>query len=828
MRFQYFFLTLFSLIKLIDSRNKCIFNDNNDKAYKDNIFRIITNFDDLNSLNFNCSNQINMSMLGFKPNKQLILDNSLNLKGLKITNPVNDMFVIIFENFKGFDLTSNPFKYVNFTGKFYKFWSIGFSNFDFYYKNNPVNQICNKNLFDVLPKENPFTGFILSLEFDNKFSSNTCPFIFSNIKLNFINFKHLSDSLVEKYIFGFQNVSEDLLQKINSSIFQLNIKFYHTDLNSNLLNNYVFVNLTVLDLNGQIKQIQQDLFKYFINIQFIRFRMQNINHILVKNNKWIDSLNFDLNIDINNSTQVKENGNRFIILVLYQTFYNVTLYDYPEKDFCYFKHFPHNRLVLAKLRPNYKTSCTCTEIYIIQYSYLFSREINSYLGSISGQYYLSQYFTEVLNDNKFTHCVNASFRETIKNCNFNKRLNLCNIKTTVKSDEEEIFFYINDWEILSKYSDLILSLYLNPIFSIISILFSVLIIIILSGREIIPKEMIRMYAYLRINSVLNIIFVFIRLFKLIDTCSSQDIICLAIHSKSESIQYFKIIFIRIIGNIFQSASNLTHITFTLSRFITVSSHKSSCLTLIHKISFIKYLFVVLLFSFIINIHIFFEFSIFKETSQTFQLKSFDSDKFSIYKQEPFNDYKENFIHSEYLVLDILQYIKIIFSDIFYILISFIIDLYLFFFVKKSMIKKERLTVSFVTNVNRVVLDISRDQNNNEQEKQKKINSLKNRLTLMIILNGFNFLIFRLPMAMLSFYGFIFRYDYQEKVHKPDLTMYIICRYFKFCRSLNAFFYFIYLNSFIIQFFIFYKLDKNFKKGFKGIKIYLKKYFRKNS
>ncbi len=327
MRFQYFFLTLFSLIKIINSRNKCIFNDN-DKAYKDNIFRIITNFDDLNSLNFNCSNQINVSMLGFKPNKQLILDNSLNLNGLKVTNPVNDVFMIIFENFKGFDLTSNPFEYVNFAGKLYKFWSIGFSNFDFYYKNNSVNQICNKNLFNVLPKENLFTGYILSLEFDNKFSSNTCPFIFSNIKLNFLNFKHLSDSLVEKNIFGFQNISEDLVQNVNSSIFQLNIKFYHTDLNSNLLNNYVFVNLTVLDLNGQIKQIQHDLFKRFLNIQFIRFRMQNINHIFVRNNKWIDSLNFDLNIDINNSTQVKANGQRFIILVLYQTFYNVTLYDY--------------------------------------------------------------------------------------------------------------------------------------------------------------------------------------------------------------------------------------------------------------------------------------------------------------------------------------------------------------------------------------------------------------------------------------------------------------------------------------------------------------------
>jgi hypothetical protein len=85
MRFQCYFLTLFSIINIIDSSNKCIFNDN-DKAYKDNLFRTITNFDNLNSLNFNCSNQINMSILGFKPNKQLILNNSLNLKLLNSMN----------------------------------------------------------------------------------------------------------------------------------------------------------------------------------------------------------------------------------------------------------------------------------------------------------------------------------------------------------------------------------------------------------------------------------------------------------------------------------------------------------------------------------------------------------------------------------------------------------------------------------------------------------------------------------------------------------------------------------------------------------------------
>jgi hypothetical protein len=121
----------------------------------------------------------------------------------------------------------------------------------------------------------------------------------------------------------------------------------------------------------------------------------------------------------------------------------------------------------------------------------------------------------------------------------------------------------------------------------------------------------------------------------------------------------------------------------------------------------------------------------------------------------------------------------------------------------------------VANINKVVLDMNRMQNNGISEKQKKKDSLKNRITLMIVLNGFNFILLRLPLAISSFYGFISRYDNQEKVYKPNLFTYLICRYFRFCLSLNGFFYFMYLNSFINQFFIILKLDKNFKNIFKS-------------
>jgi hypothetical protein len=173
----------------------------------------------------------------------------------------------------------------------------------------------------------------------------------------------------------------------------------------------------------------------------------------------------------------------------------------------------------------------------------------------------------------------------LKKCNFNARLELCDVKIVEK--QKESYFYINDWDLLSKYSHLILSVYLNSVFSIISIVFSLLILVGLSGK-VMPKEMNKMYTFLKINTLFNILFIIIRLFKLIDFCPNADLICISRTQKSESVQYFKIIFVKIIGNVFQSASNLTHCTYTLSRYISVSNNKSY-LTFIHKISYLKYL-----------------------------------------------------------------------------------------------------------------------------------------------------------------------------------------------------------------------------------------------
>ncbi len=88
-----------------------------------NSFVIITNFDKLSSLNFkSCSSKFNFTTFSLKPSTPLILNDSLDLDGLVI-QPIK-IVIYMLHNFKGFDLTSNPFKNVKFKSNTLVMWSI--------------------------------------------------------------------------------------------------------------------------------------------------------------------------------------------------------------------------------------------------------------------------------------------------------------------------------------------------------------------------------------------------------------------------------------------------------------------------------------------------------------------------------------------------------------------------------------------------------------------------------------------------------------------------------------------------------------------------------
>ena len=197
---------LLVLIKCLKSDKDCCFQTN--KAYRNNEAITLKDFDDLKSLKFNCSKPLNnISFLKIKPNKQIILDDSLEINELEI-NSDDPFFALIISNFKGFDLNSNPFKHIQINlAPIRQVFQIE-SKFDFYL-NKTILIDQNNCDHTLLPPNLSITSQakVLNLEHSNTNTRYTCPFVFQNSYLYLLTINNLHFSLIFTNSFQFYNVS---------------------------------------------------------------------------------------------------------------------------------------------------------------------------------------------------------------------------------------------------------------------------------------------------------------------------------------------------------------------------------------------------------------------------------------------------------------------------------------------------------------------------------------------------------------------------------------------------------------------------------------------
>jgi len=812
-------LFLISNVLTTNLNKECCFSTN---SYRYDNWVILTDFYQFDQLNFNCNQPIDMSNWELKPtSKTLILDDSLKINNLSIRIDDQSDFSIVLNNFYGFDLSANPFRYLNLINFEFKyiFWMFKNSNFDFFYKNTSLNGKCdffmstNREFFH----ESLFQKFKLLFLGDSvKFSGTTCPIIFNNTQITYFSIDKISNSFIEKNHLEFQIMHLNASRYFKCSILHLNVDLYHHDLNSKLLNVNIFQNTLVLDLNGVINLIQEDVFKSFKKLKIIRLRTQKVKKVFVENNKWLEYLNYDVNSNNGNSDKI-------LILIIFQTFPNYEFYNYNDEDFCYFKDFPHHRKVLPELLPNAKSRCSCTEVFLIQYSIIFSRLIEYYIGNIPYAHYsYMQYYSDELKNN-FTKCHKNNYTELKEKCDFANKIKRCKIETSNNFENSKAYFYIYDWHKLADITRFIFTIYINLILSIFGLLINGLIVLVLSNTKIMKDKM---YFYLKINAIFNSLHILCLLVELIskdfeysDFVDNFKVRFQNAHSKE--INYIRLIFVTLIGNSVRTCSNIAHLSFTFSRYITVTEKRTWILNKFKNMKTAVYLLITVGFSFALNLHLFFEFEIEHNKLNTMN-KEINLKNFSLYyKQDLSDDYKEHFSRNEYLFLNILQYIRIFFSELFYLISSTVLDLYLYSYVKLKMKEKRKL------NTNRAAINLVGNLLANNfvlaySNKSKNLQSSQKRISQMILFNGLNYMFFRFPFILISFYGFIFRYDNIANKYKPDLVSYLICKRFRFCLALEEVFYSVYLISYLVHFLIFRSLDKNFEESFKIIKQKTKK------
>jgi len=801
-------IILIAQITLIKAETNCSF-DNAFRFFNEIVFTDFTSFDELKF--DNCKSTINMGRLTFHPAKKIVLNNQLKLSNINISiKNIEKFFKITLRNIFAFDLSTDPFENITIidSNKLLIFKFIFLSNFNFMYKNITLNENCDPALMHQYYWQNYiFRGKQTCFELNaNEYSSNICVLIFRNSLANFLMLKKIISSLISRSEFIIKDSNEINSDELNSNINILSLYTYRTVLNNEILNEKVFRSLTFIEINGCLNSIQDDVFKSFQLLKTLAIRMQYIKNIFALNNKWLQYLNYNEYIDLSKGRISYE---QCFFLILYQTFHKKIFYAYTQEDFCYFHDFPHLRAVLPILKPSFEiinSSFTCTHLFLIQYSYILKDRFHLNFQRFDKSYEFSNYyFDEILAEFGSRRNRIDNIEKLIQACNFDRLIANCNLKQATSLEEKENKFYLqfDDWEIFSKFIHLFIFL-TDKSLSFICLFLNILSIIITSNKNI-NREMKKTYLYLRIYIILNCFYILILFTKFV--CFRDIIYCYKTNVSLKA-QYFKFISIRIISNIFKTASNITYLSFTLSRYITATNSKSKVFKYFNYLSLKLYCLILFSFSILINVYTYFVTGF---IDANFHGISYNSFELSIsgsnnlaFKLENIDDYIESFEISQIYLFNALQIIRIIFSDLICIILVFKIDISLLLFIIKQMKMKETLTITNnnynLINKQRKLLLFKKKRKNKNSEK---------RLTSLIVLNGINFILFKLPSAIVNFYGFFYYYDTTNKQFKPNLTDYIICRHFKFCENITELAQIFYFFSFIFQFFIFLKLDNNF-------------------
>lgn len=153
---------------------------------------------------------------------------------------------------------------------------------------------------------------------------------------------------------------------LNCTIDAVVLRTENIDLDFRILNRNVFSKIKELEIMGDLKSLDQRIFKEFKFIKKVTLKMTDLRYFLHRfGTRWINYLYKS------NSSQ---NIDRDIIKVEFDSI-NLIEYEYPNEDFCLFADIPYQSGVFLHIYFDY---LTCTNLWIISQSSLLNVTYNPY------------------------------------------------------------------------------------------------------------------------------------------------------------------------------------------------------------------------------------------------------------------------------------------------------------------------------------------------------------------------------------------------------------------------------------------------------------------
>jgi hypothetical protein len=717
--------------------------------------------------------------------QRLILDNNLNLTELKLSGNEKNVMIFVY-NLVGIDIRTETFESFLTFEKTNFYFFIEHSNIDLFSNGKKILSEADCQNFRDFEKNNFFTHMKrLDFGYEVDFGRNKlCPYLFNNSQLKQLSVFSHTNSYIKKNVFEFLEINKTIGNTINLDEFRFFIIYIRFDtLSTKIINQYLFKNVQQIRVYGYILNIQYDLFKYFNYANTITLNTIKIRTLFHNGNDWLGYLRHSYQ---SNSLNRKYNKPK-IILVLVNCYLPdslTDLYEYPDEDFCLFSHFPHDKLVFPLIQSgqNVFINCSCTLLFLIQYSYSFV--------------YMDKIIEQIIETGGFVDFVNVYCKlDLLKHtCNFSENLSKCNKSNFNFNTDMNFDFSLNiNIEMIFDLLEFLIIVIINPIFSFFGIITNLMVVIVVYNIKNLKKNVKikdksnkskdNLFKHISTHSGFNILFCLISILKLVNECTTNDLFCSSVYKTSEA-QWFDIIVIEFIGGLIKLWCNVSYIFINITRLVIMNKKMTRFKRFLEKVSNIRiciYLIFLLLFGVLLNAYKLFQYKIdnlFFDDAQTIN-RDFPIDKYNFFSC---------FYKDDIFMCDLFKTLKLINSFINNILFFFITILFdvLLIINLKELVENRKIMV----------------ENLNETEEEKK----KKKLTKMVIINNIIYFFSHMPEFLLTIILIVF----QQKLDN------IICHTDFKCDKMNEFtqvFIFISINS---QLFINSNFNKVFNDSYRNI------------
>lgn len=369
--------------------------------------------------------------------------------------------------------------------------------------------------------------FILSFLNNCKYNGLVDAEIFQNSKISSLKIAGLTNSIIKKNVLEFNEFKLEL----NSVIELVEFSFYSSSLNKKLLYHKIFKYVKIVSIKGRLETVDDEVFSNLTYLKEIRLQSSNNLYFFKRGLKFLNCLNsHSVNSKFNSAREMENLTINF----------RINGYNFPNEDFCIFKEFPKNKFILAI--PDQDWKCSCTYFWLVDlYFYGYGKQIAE-----------KNYICFNLNDSKL--CKFDSMKRNCRSEDFyrNTKIDIDNLFVS------EIFNFI--------------TVILIPFFCLFGIFSNLISIIVIQKSKLNKEKKLKfdLYEFMKLNSLINMIYSFIYIFHVVNVCIFVNGIHCPTFSRSILIQYYEIFLIDYVGGILKTSSNFLNLLVSYERYSSLN------------------------------------------------------------------------------------------------------------------------------------------------------------------------------------------------------------------------------------------------------------------